>query len=324
MLGSYTMVKITKEEFEILKPRCHCLDNEEILWNDRYKYRGIPEYIHNHRKKIKSVVTKEKFEKIQPRCNCPCNQMLEWKEYYKRYGIPKYKIGHRDQSIRTKKAVERHKLIREEFDRIKPRCNCPCNQEIPWSNRFLYRKFAKYLTGHNVIGRKQTEEAIIKMSNSLKGRIVWNKGKKMSEEYCIKMSLCNLGRKTSEETKKKQSEAHKGEKSYLWKGGKSFEPYCKEFNNQTKRKVRNSHNNNCFLCNLTEKDNITKTGKIMKLCVHHIDGDKQQGCNGKNWYLVPLCMKCHGKTIRSPETYVKLIQLLLNLYSIKDVWIWFM
>ncbi len=318
------MVKgVTKEQFDILQPRCGCHDHELIPWNARYKYRGIPEYIHNHRKKVKPIITKEEFEKINPRCNCPCNQEIPWKDYYKKYGIPEYRVGHGDQQTRTKKALERHKIIREEFNRIKPRCNCPCNQEIPWSDNFLYRGFSKYLPGHNILGIRWTEEAIVNMSNSLKRRTVWNKGKKMSEEYCIKMSLCNIGRKTSEETKRKQSEAHKGEKSYLWKGGISFEPYCKEFNNYTKQINRTKYNNKCFLCNKDEKDNITKSGKIYKLSVHHIDGDKEQGCNGKKWYLIPLCIKCHGKTIHSPKKYVELIQLLLNLYSIKDVWSWF-
>jgi len=317
------MVKITKEEFEILQPKCSCPDHEEIPWKERYKYYGVPEYIHNHRKKKESIVTKEEFEKLKPRCNCPCGLLLVWKEWYKKYGIPKYKQGHNSQQIRIEKALEKHKNIKEEFEKLQPRCGCPCNGLIPWNDQYIYKHFPFFIYGHNRKGTKQTEETKYKISISSKGRIAWNKGMKMSEEFCIKNSNAQKGKKLSEETKRKQSETLKGEKSYLWKGGISFEPYCKEFNNQTKKINRNNHNHRCFLCDKNENDNITKNGKVRKLSVHHIDGDKEQGCNGKKWFLVPLCMKCHAKTIRSPEKYVKLIQLLLNLYYIKDVWSWF-
>jgi hypothetical protein len=40
----------------------------------------------------------------------------------------------------------------------------------------------------------------------------------------------------------KMSEAQKGKKSHLWKGGISFEPYTPEFNNQLKESVRERDN----------------------------------------------------------------------------------
>lgn len=46
-----------------------------------------------------------------------------------------------------------------------------------------------------------------------------NKGKKYSEEQNELNRLAHLGHKHSEETKKKMSESHKGEKCYWWQGG---------------------------------------------------------------------------------------------------------
>jgi len=52
-----------------------------------------------------------------------------------------------------------------------------------------------------------------------KGFIPWNKGKKMSEEYCEGCRKINLGRKASEETKKKLSLMRRGSDNANWKGG---------------------------------------------------------------------------------------------------------
>lgn len=84
--------------------------------------------------------------------------------------------------------------------------------------------------------------------------------------------------------------ARENEGSYLWHGGKSFEPYCKNFNNRTKAKTRDAFGHRCYLCQKSEKEN----GK--KLDCHHVDYNKSQGCSGRGWGLVPLCVKCHIMT----------------------------
>jgi hypothetical protein len=70
-------------------------------------------------------------------------------------------------------------------------------------------------------------------------------------------------------------------------------PYCPLFDSECRKSNREKYGNKCFLCNLLESENITKNGKQWKLSVHHIDMDKGQGCDGKVWKLVPLCLKCH-------------------------------
>lgn len=240
MLRSDIIVKITKEEFDILKPKCGCINNELIPWKERYKKRGVPKYIHGHNSNnphIKSIpkVIKEEFDKLKPRCNCPCNELIPWKEYYMKKGIP------------------------------------------------------KFINGHNSKNRKRifTEEHIIHMSESHIGK------------YC-------------------------GLESPHWKGGISFDPYCDKFNEAKREEVRNKYDRKCFICNLEEKNNLTKNNKVRKLSVHHIDGDKEQGCNDKPWFLVPLCIKCHIKTIskKTGEYWIIYIQTLLKFYAIKDVWSW--
>lgn len=167
-------------------------------------------------------------------------------------------------------------------------------------------------------GYKQTEEHKRKIGESNKGKVrseeskqknrekhlgennFWF-GKIRSKETRQKMSKSakgnksNTGKKFSEEHKRKKSIAQSGEKGSNWQGGKSFGKYCPKFNNMKKEEIRNQYNRKCYFCGKEEKDNITKTNRQFKLHIHHIDEDKEQGCNGKQWKLVPLCIHCHPK-----------------------------
>lgn len=115
-------------------------------------------------------------------------------------------------------------------------------------------------------------------------------GKTHTEEIKRKISNIHTGKKISDKHKKKLSEVNSGENNSNWQGGISFEPYCINFNNKIKEQIRENFNRKCFLCGKNEKDNNNK------LSVHHIDYDKNQGCNSTDWQLVPLCINCHSKT----------------------------
>jgi hypothetical protein len=91
-------------------------------------------------------------------------------------------------------------------------------------------------------------------------------------------------------SKKCQGIYFSGERSPVWRGGISFEPYCRKFSPQFKERVRGKFNHRCYLCPKDEVDNGEK------LCVHHIDYNKNSLCNGREWAFVPLCRKCHAKT----------------------------
>ena len=61
-----------------------------------------------------------------------------------------------------------------------------------------------------------TEEHKQKLSESMKGKNTWSKGKKLSEKHkeillnCVKGNKNNKGKKFTEEHKQKLSESHKG------------------------------------------------------------------------------------------------------------------
>jgi len=109
-----------------------------------------------------------------------------------------------------------------------------------------------------------------------------------SEETRKKLSAARKGHPVSEETRAKIRAANKGSKCYNWKGGKSFEPYCPAFNMAIKERVRDAFGRRCYLCGIEETRE--------RHHAHHVDYNKSQGCNGRQWGLVPLCRSCHSKT----------------------------
>jgi hypothetical protein len=99
-----------------------------------------------------------------------------------------------------------------------------------------------------------------------------------------------------------RSEFLSGEGNPNWQGGISYEPYCRKFTEKLKEKIREEYGRMCVLCGKSEFLNK------QKLDVHHVDYNKEQGCNGKNWKLLPLCHSCHTKTTFNREYYENLLQ----------------
>ena len=160
-------------------------------------------------------------------------------------------------------------------------------------------------------GKKCTLEQRKRMSEATKGQIcsketrkklsLANKGQKRSDEFKRNLSKAMMGKnkgersawfgkKHSKETLVKMSKANGGKNNGSWKGGYSLEPYCQKFTYKLKEKIREKYSRRCFLCGKTEKENHRK------LDVHHIDYNKNQGCNEHEWKLVPVCISCHGIT----------------------------
>jgi hypothetical protein len=127
---------------------------------------------------------------------------------------------------------------------------------------------------------------ISRLTEFKKGGAPWNVGKTHSEETRHKISLSHKGKKHTEEWLNKMKGQHhspntefkkgihhsintefkKGEKAlenhYNWQGGKSFEPYNKEFNKSFKEQIK-LRDNSCVIC-----------GSNYRLSVHHIDYNK--------------------------------------------------
>lgn len=82
----------------------------------------------------------------------------------------------------------------------------------------------------------------------------------------------------------------KGENCPVWKGGRSFEPYCEKFNDEFREYIREKFRRVCFLCPTTEEENG------QRLSVHHVNYNKDCGCDGDlTCQFVPLCRSCHSK-----------------------------
>ena len=127
-------------------------------------------------------------------------------------------------------------------------------------------------------GLKRSKETRERMRIAQTGRI-------KSEETKVKISRSNMGRVLSVEFRKNMS----GEGNQNWRGGTSFGKYCHLFNKERKEEIRNRDNRCCQLCGKSE----LMEGR--RLSVHHINGDKMQGCDGKQWELVTLCNSCNTK-----------------------------
>lgn len=128
--------------------------------------------------------------------------------------------------------------------------------------------------------RKHTEEEKLKIGRANKGKLV--------------------GRKKSDEFKRKISELVKMDKNPNWKGGVSFLPYPKEFNNNLKEAIKRRDNYKCRNPNCSFDSNV--------LTIHHIDYDKNN-CSDVN--LISLCNKCHSRTNGNREVNMRKYMLIM-------------
>ncbi len=149
-------------------------------------------------------------------------------------------------------------------------------------------------------GFKHTKRTKNKISSAHKGfKYSEETKKKLSKIKKLKPTNYWLGKKRgspSKETKLKMRISHLGEKSNLWKGGISFEPYGLEFNEDLREVIRNRDRRKCRICEKTELEE----GK--KLSCHHIDYNKR---NNDPINLISLCIKCHSKTNGNRNYWIK-------------------
>lgn len=132
----------------------------------------------------------------------------------------------------------------------------------------------------------------------------WNKGLPLSDGLKEKLRIAHLGKKHSEETKRKISQNNaraqegmtwtsemierlSGKNASNWQGGKSFELYGVEFNGRLKSLIRKRDGYVCQECGYSQKD------LSEELSVHHIDYDKE---NNDEENLISLCRACHSQT----------------------------
>lgn len=124
-----------------------------------------------------------------------------------------------------------------------------------------------------------------------------NFGKPRTEELKRKVSKSKMGKKLPpwpDERKQRLSAYRQGVPYEKWTGFTTENLYCKKFDETCRERIRDECDRTCFVCGKNEEDN----GR--KLAVHHVDRNKEQGCNGHDWKLVALCTRCHGSAHSDP------------------------
>ena len=200
--------------------------------------------------------------------------------------------------IEKKKKIPWNKgLTKETDERVKAKAERAKNNPLIVKNAL--KALEKAVKSN--IRRKHSKEWRKKQSNGLKR-------KKKTKEH-IRKIVENRRRNgtyiNSEETKKKKSEARKGNKNPNWIDGRSYKPYTKEWTKKLRDEIVKRDGYICQLCNKTE-DEQNKTDSLKRgLTVHHIDYDKRN-CEKKN--LITLCRRCNSIVNFKREDWMKFFQ----------------
>jgi hypothetical protein len=175
-------------------------------------------------------------------------------------------------------------------------------------------------------GKHHTKESLLKMSKAHKGSYHTegtkakmskaHKGKVFSEGHRSNWIKARMGRYVKEETKMKlreitlkqwqdieYREQHSGECNGNWLGGKSLEPYGRDFNEQLKELIRMRDAYICQLCGTPETEICRKLG------IHHIDYTKRNNMPNN---LISLCPVCHTNVNCNREYWTDYFRNLLN------------
>jgi len=123
-------------------------------------------------------------------------------------------------------------------------------------------------------------------------------GMKHNKKTKKRISLKNIGKVLSVETRKRMSAFKQGIPINKWKEFISFEPYATSWTETLRRAIRERDDYTCQLC--------SKYGIV----VHHIDYNKKNN-NPNN--LITLCKKCHNKTNSNRKKWTIFFQSMMNL-----------
>lgn len=151
------------------------------------------------------------------------------------------------------KAIEKYEKVN-----FKKRILCKCNNvsELHKAEKLYIELYDTFNNGYNLTlggeggdtfsGKKHTKKTLLKMSNSAKGRVAWNKRISQSQEHKDKRSKALKGRsyidlhgeKKAQKLKKISSQQRKGKVSYF-KGKKHTDEVKKKMSNMAKKRIIN-------------------------------------------------------------------------------------
>ena len=173
-------------------------------------------------------------------------------------------------------------------------------------SEILSWKRTKRCRWYKTIMSKEKEKAMKIVEMARRGKISKSKTDiPLSEEHKAKLSKANMGNLHSKESYVRQGISVKGEKNPNFNNWSSRIPYCHLWNEPLKEEVRNRWGRVCVLTDLMRSTLGSELGlddfegheifSSRRFAVHHIRGDKMEGCNGKEMALVPLQCKFNVK-----------------------------
>lgn len=236
-----------------------------------------------------------------PLCACGCGEHVskkrnKWIHGHNPTGIQKWMIGKsgKNHPRWVDRPIRKCKQCGKEFESCRNTMFCSKGCSVNWMTENLRGKNnPRWSEDTMVICKYCDKEFYTNNSNdtrrfcSRKCYIEWLKENTLGENNpCYGIPL-------SEEHKQKLSASHQGIAYEEWENYACRHDYCPLFDENCRESNREKYDRRCFICNKLESENMTKNGQQKKLCVHHYDMDKLQGCDGRRWKLVPVCMNCH-------------------------------
>lgn len=162
--------------------------------------------------------------------------------------------------------------------------------------------------------KKHTTGTKEKISKSKQGKKPWNSGLvgiyKTTEITKQKLSQSHKGLRFSEETKRKMSEVHKGKKSYLWKGGITPINIQIRMSIDYKRWRQQVFKRDNYKCQMIGVGCEKKTNYIEANHIKLFSEYPELRFDANNG--ITLCKDCHKYIRRREARYENLFNLIIN------------